>query len=60
MAYDKTSYAANGLFMGDTKLVLSTQGFHGLEGNTVAVKPRPGANMTCFGWEADGAVVNST
>ena len=57
---DKSSYAANGLFVGDAKLLLATEGFGGPELKTVAVKPRPGANMTCFGWGADGAVVNST
>ena len=60
LSYNKASYAANGLFVGDAKLLLCTEGFHGLERKTVAVKPRPGAKMTCFGWEADGAVVNGT
>ena len=60
LSYDKSSYAAHGLFVGDAKLLLATEGFGGLELNTVAVKPRRGANVTCFGWEADGAVVNST
>ena len=60
LSYDNPSYAANGLFVGDAKLLLCTEGFHGLERKTVAVKPRPGAKMTCFGWEADGAVVNGT
>ena len=43
LSYDKAAYAANGLFVGDAKLLLCTEGFHGLERQTVAVKPRPGA-----------------
>ena len=31
LSYDKPSYAANGLFLGDAKLVLDAEGFHGLE-----------------------------
>ena len=48
------------MFVGDAKLLLETEGFAGLDLKTLAVRPRAGASMTCFGWEPDGAVVNST
>ena len=48
------------MFVGDAKLLLETEGFAGLDLKTLAVRPRAGASMTCFGWEPDGSVVNST
>ena len=60
LSYRPCSYAANGMFVGDAKLLLETEGFAGLDVRTLAVKPRAGASMTCFGWEPGGAVVNST
>ena len=41
-------------------MILTAEGLSGLENKTLQVKPRAGASMTCFGWEADGPVVNST
>ena len=60
LSFEKAAYTANGMYLSDAKMLLATGGFHGLERRTLAVKPRPGAIMTCFGWEADGVVVNST
>ena len=60
LSYRPCSYAANGMFVGDAKLLLETEGFAGLDLKTLAVKPHAGASMTCFGWEPDGSVVNST
>ena len=60
LSYRPCSYAANGMFVGDAKLLLQTEGFAGLDLKTLAVRPRAGASMTCFGWEPDGSVVNST
>ena len=60
LSYRPCSYAANGMFVGDAKLLLETEGFGGLDLKTLAVRPRAGASMTCFGWEPDGSVVNST
>ena len=48
------------MFVGDAKLLLETEGFAGLDLKTIPVRPRAGASMTCFGWEPDGSVVNST
>ena len=59
LSYDKASYAGNGLFLADAKVLLQQEGFHGLERTTLAVKPRAGAKMSCFGWEVDGAIANS-
>ena len=60
LSYRPCSYAANGMLVGDTKLLLEAEGFAGLDLKTFAVKPRAGASMTCSGWEPDGSVVNST
>ena len=60
LSYRPWSYAGNGMFVGDAKLLLETEGFAGLDLKTLAVKPHAGASMTCFGWEPDGSVVNST
>jgi hypothetical protein len=60
LSFDKGSYAANGMFLHDASLLLRTQGRGGLCSKTLALRPRPGAGMTVFGWEPDGAVVNST
>ena len=60
LSYRPGSYAGNGMFVGDAKLLLETEGFAGLDLKTLAVKPHAGASMTCFGWEPDGSVVNST
>jgi hypothetical protein len=60
LSYEKASYAANGMFVHDARLLLLTEGFAGLSLKTLAVRPRPGVKLTTFGWEADGAVVNST
>ena len=61
LSFEKTSYAASGMFLNDASLLLKTQGIiGGLSSQTLAVRPRPGAKMTVFGWEPDGAVVNST
>ena len=48
------------MFVGDAKLLLDTDGFAGLDRRVLEVRPVAGASMTCFGWEPDGAVVNST
>ena len=60
LSYRPCSYAANGMFVGDAKLLLESEGFAGLDLKTLAVRPRAGASMTCFGWEHGGSVVNST
>ena len=60
LSYSPCSYAANGMFVTDAKMLLQAQGVAGLEHHTLRVKPRAGASMTCFGWEPDGSVVNST
>ena len=60
LSYEPCSYAANGMFVGDAKLMLEKEGFAGLDAQTLAVKPRAGASLTHFGWEPDGSVVNST
>ena len=59
LSYLPCSYSANGMFVSDAKLILS-EGFGGLQEKILPVKPRAGASMTCFGWEADGSVANST
>ena len=60
MSCRTSSYAANGTFVGDFKMLLEAEGFAGLEVQRLEVRPRAGASMTCFGWEPDGSVVNST
>ena len=60
LSYQVSSYVANGMFVGDAKLLLKAQGLRCLEGKTISIKPRAGANPTCFGWEVDGPVENST
>ncbi len=60
LSHQRESYAANGLFLHDARLLVAAEGLVGLQQKTISVRPRPGAKMTCFGWEADGAVVNST
>ena len=60
LSYRPCSYAANGMFVGDAKVLLESEGFASLDLKILAVRPRAGASVTCFGWEPDGSVVNST
>ena len=46
LSFEKAAYTANGMYLSDAKMLLATEGFHGLERHTLAVKPRPGATMT--------------
>ena len=60
LSYEESAYAAHGMFVSDAQVLLSGGGFAGLDQKTLHIKPRPGAKLSEFGWEADGAVVNST
>ena len=60
LSFDRSSYAGFGMFVGDAKLLLQGEGLEGLQRKTLAIKPRAGAKLADLGWEADGAVVNST
>ena len=42
LSYRPSSYAANGMFVGDAKLLLETEGLAGLDIKTLAVRPRAG------------------
>ena len=42
LSYRPGSYAGNGMFVGDAKLLLETQGFAGLDLKTLPVRPRAG------------------
>ena len=57
LAFEKSSYAGFGMFVGDAQVLLEGEGLEGLQRHTIAVKPRAGANMSDLGWEADGAVI---
>ena len=46
LSYRPHSYVANGMFVGDAKLRLETEGFVGLDVKTLAVEPRAGESMT--------------
>ena len=48
------------MFVADAKLLLATDGLTCLRSKVLAVKPCPGKHLTCFGWEPDGSVVNSS
>ena len=60
LAFEKSSYAGFGMFVGDAQALLENQGLEGLQRHTIAIKPRAGAKMVDLGWEADGSVLNST
>ena len=60
LACTADAYPANGLFLADAIVLLEAQGWAGLESKAIEVRPRPGQKPTCFGWEADGAVINGT
>ena len=60
LSFHESSYAANGLYLGDAKMLLSSQGFMGLKARVIHVRPRTGQKQTVFGWEPDGAMINST
>ena len=60
LAFERAAYAGFGMFVGDAKVLLEGEGLEGLQRKTIAIKPRAGAKLVDLGWEADGAVVNST
>ena len=57
LSYEESAYAANGMFVSDAQVLLSGGGFAGLDQKTLHIKPRPGAKLSEFGWEADGGTI---
>ena len=49
LSYRPSAYAANGMSVGDAKLLLGAEGLAGLDLKTLAVRPRAGASMTWLG-----------
>ena len=60
LALEMTSYAGFGMFVSDVQVLLDGAGLEGLLRETIALKPRDGAKLSELGWEAGGAVINST
>ena len=60
LACTTDAYPANGSYLADAIMLLETQGWAEVESKTVEVRPHPGQKPTCFGWEADGAVIDGT
>eukprot|EP00974_Lingulodinium_polyedra_P055930 5379126-Lingulodinium_polyedra.AAC.1 len=59
LAWGQDAYAAHGMFVQDAAMSVAAEGLAGLQSKVLSARPRFGAKLSCFGWEADGAVVNS-
>ena len=60
LAIAPESYPANGMFLSDSLLILSTKSLSHLFSQTLCVRPRSSHahSLATFGWEADGPIAN--
>jgi len=57
--YAAESYHGQGIYLHDTVMLLKSMKLSSLLAKTVELRPKPAGKPAAFGWQADGAMINS-
>jgi hypothetical protein len=57
--YAAESYHGQGIYLHDTVMLLKSMKLSTLLAKTVELRPKPAGRPAAFGWQADGAMINS-
>ena len=57
--YEAESYHGQGIYLHDAVILLKSMKLSSLLAKTVEVRPKPAGKPAAFGWQADGAMINS-